>query len=424
MDKRLFSLTLSAFLTAGLFFFSSLSSNYRSDHLSGTGSMMEVSVFTAMMFGLVGIAVVFVLGIIFSILALVDIVTGRQFADKRYFTRCFSYRLYSLACVILFFYAFLRIAQGGDPAHSGDVFRIGFPGTFLMFFVLSITNSLHVISGLVASRKQEMIRGGEYTLYLVSQFIIGFGFLGSLSLSTRENRLYPNERADFFAYAFRKRKLPIPEVFGMLLGFGVLFSLWMLYTFYKEGIASFMLILRSYYPGDAYRVMNTTVAFYLVLIAVILCAVTDAIRFSRKPPEGFPDRRFLRKLSLYSMAALVLEITLLALILIIVGSFFTHYNMFISRDRADVIPRYLVFLAINIAVIVATQASASLYMRLVIKRSLAVGMISEETAADLGKKSMNPLAQFTVSEQLLLALREQEEKILGSRVEDRFHPWF
>jgi hypothetical protein len=143
---------------------------------------------------------------------------------------------------------------------------------------------------------------------------------------------------------------------------------------------------------------------------VPLCAVLDAARFYRKLPPGLLSQRFLQRVTAYSVVALVLELTLCALLLVILASLVTNYSAFSAMSRGSiVITDYFIFITVNVAAIAAIQASAAFYTRLVIKRGQTDGVISEETAELFKRQSLYPVAQIVAVYRLTKAIREHEE---------------
>lgn len=164
--------------------------------------------FSFYIFGIamIGLPVVFALGFCFSIIAVSDAGSKHKVVDGRYFTRCLIYRIASVLCVFLFFYAFTKMSQNGNPEHGGDVFMVGFPGSIGLMLALSGTTSLHVISGLSVCMKQKEITRGQFALHIFLQLCCGLDFISSLALTDREWRAHPDERVGFFQHVFNRNR--------------------------------------------------------------------------------------------------------------------------------------------------------------------------------------------------------------------------
>lgn len=414
MDRKLFTLLIVAYFSiVGLLL--ELSGDFIRPEDMGVfaGPVAFLQNFPVMV-GLVSIFILPVLAGLFAITAIADAVMGKETPDGRYFTRCFIYRTAFLLWLILLWYLLLRSANqfaasvpGGDD-HSGDMLIPLVPAV-VATVIMNFATSLHVISGLAAHKKQRAISGGEFSGHIFLQLFFGFDFIDSLFLMFKEKADHPGERTGFFRHVFVKSALPAPGTFGALLGIGVLASLWMLLSFNSVGTAGFLLNLRNIYPGSITRLLYSSATNYFFLFVFSGSAVLDASRFFRKPPKEVLAWPFLKKVIAYSAVALALEITLFALILLIVASLVTNFTVFLSMDRSDVIPNYFIFIVVNAAAIAAVQVSAAFYSRLVIKRSQTDGVITEEEAAIFKRQSLYPWALVIDVYHLNKAIREHEE---------------
>jgi hypothetical protein len=402
MDKRLFTLLVCACIIVSGFLLM----------LSSFDSLTNVVLSMCGLFvGVFGLFAIFGLGTIFSILAIADAVSRQQVVDGRYFTRCLIYRVAFLLCLLLYGFAFYRMVQTGDPDHGGDVLMIGFPGGIVLSLALTVTTSLHVISGLAALKKQKTISGGEFALHLFLQCCCGLDFIDTLILASLEMSNHPKERVGFLRHAIVKRTLPIPGFIAVLLGGCVLFALGMISSFISIGVHNFMLNFRTVFFNQTGRLSDASFFFFIFFFAVILCVILDAVRFYSKLPVDLTSRMFLGKVMIYSSIALVLEITFSSLLVMFAGSLITHYSLITSMSNMAVFKDYFLFITITVAAIVAVQVSASFYTRLCIKRSLTDGAISDEKAELFKRMSLFPGAQIVAVYRLIKANRDHVEAV-------------
>ena len=275
--------------------------------------------------------------------------------------------------------------------------------------LMNLTSSLYVISGLASLKRQKLISGGVFALHLVMQLFCGMAFLSSIILAAGEWNRYPTERLNFLRNVLSKRQLAAPGFFSASLFLTAFLAGNVISSLIRIGVAEFAFHYGEHNYWPVQRISTNLSFFYIFFFLIIICALIDAFRFSRKLPLGLLERPFLNSLMAYSVVAIVLESMLATILLLFTYSLVDDFTVITARtDKSKLISVYLLFIAINAVAVVAIQASAAYYTRLCIKRAQEDGALLDEDELLFKQNSIYPVAQLVVVYRLKKMCREHE----------------
>lgn len=389
MDKRLTSLTLLYVCFLALSLFAKVTSFY-SDDLA--------NFLTAIVLGLFVALVCF--SLVLTIIALIDIALCRQVVDGRYFTRSFIYKSISFLCVAFFVAAFYMMDLRNLKEIYAPVAVLGL--AFLLPF------SLHTISGLAACRKRKELSAKKFVMHIIMQLLFFLDIISSLILILDEKKRNPEERIDIYKHAFAPRPMPVPDLYGVLIAVCAVLFLKYCNSLADYGISNFLFYLWGDFKRGWYVWFFASSVLLTFLMVILVRAIYDAVFYLRKETGGTTSRSFLNKILFFSAWALVLEVGFFSLMTLTAYSLMNFTQSGDLSYRSRPIFHHMLFMALLVTSFILVHASAFLYTRLSVKRSLTDRVISDRTSLLFTWLSLVPVGQLVVVYFLFKANRDSE----------------